>query len=149
MKKVWAFGKKLNKTVFLWGEGELCSFLMHLVHIGAGENVMKQTLAFVAMVFEAMGRTSPTKSPLVAQVRKSAVKKRGVERSRPREVMSLGHLKVLLKNLFKKPASRADKNLKAELRVILTVWAEPRKKCVNRDILPKNCINGDILRKSA
>ena len=105
VKKVWAFGKKLNKTVFLWGEGELCSFLMHLVHIGAGENVMKQTLAFVAMVFEAMGRTSPTKSPLVAQVRKSAVKKRGVERSRPREVMSLGHLKVLVKNLFKKPAS--------------------------------------------
>ena len=44
---------------------------------------------------------------------------------------------------------RADKNLKAELRVILTVWAEPRKKYVNRDFLPKNCTNGDILRKSA
>ena len=91
--------------MFLWGEGELCSFLMHLVHIGAGENVMKQTLAFVAMVFEAMGRPSPTKSPLVAQVKKSAVKKRFVERSRPREIMSLGHLLVLVKKLFKKPAS--------------------------------------------
>ena len=50
---------------------------------------------------------------------------------------------------FRAKVSRAGKNLKAELRVILTVWAEPRKKCVNRNILPKNCINGDILRKSA
>ena len=42
---------------------------------------------------------------------------------------------------------RADKNLKAELRVILTVWAEPRKKCVNRDILPKKLHKGRYFTK--
>lgn len=106
LRRVWAFGAKVKKTVFLWREGEVCSFLMHLVHCKVGESVMKQGLAVVAMVFEAMGKSSPTKSPLVGQVKKTAVKKRSAGQLRSREIMSLRHLEVLIKNLFKKPASQ-------------------------------------------
>ena len=104
-KKVWNFGEKIKKSVFLWGEGEVCSFLMHLVQAKGAENAMKQGLATVAMIFEAMGKPSPTKSVLVSQVKIAAVKKTGRGKLRPREVMSLRHLDILVKNLYKKPAS--------------------------------------------
>ena len=106
LKRIWAFGVKLRKTVFLWGEGEVCSFLMHLVHTKAGESAMKQGLAVVAMVFEAMGKDSPTQSSIVGQVKKTAVKRRGAGQLRSRAVMSVGHLEILVKNLFKIPAGQ-------------------------------------------
>ena len=104
LKRVWNFGKSLKKSVFLWGEGELCSFIMQLVKSKAAENSLKQGLAVVAMIYEAMGKESPTKSLLVSQVKKAAMKETGKGKRRPREVMSLGHLDILVKNLYKEPA---------------------------------------------
>ena len=103
LKKTWNFGVNLKRSVFLWGEGEMCSFLMHLVEQGASESTMKQCLAIVSMVFEAMGRSSPTKSCLVTQVKKAAVKKRAVGVQRSRVVMLVKHLEVLVMRLYKKP----------------------------------------------
>ena len=55
LKRVWFYGQKTERTVFRWGEGEVCAFLMDLSALGGSENLMKQSLAVIAMVFEAMG----------------------------------------------------------------------------------------------
>lgn len=104
LKKTWEYGVNLKRSLFLWGEGEVCSLLMHLVKQGATESTMKQCLAIVSMVFEAMGRSSPTKSLLVTQVKKAAVKKRVMGAQRSRVVMLVKHLEVLVMQLYKKPA---------------------------------------------
>ena len=59
---------------------------------------MKQSLAVIAMIFEAMGRPSPTKSLLVGQVKKASVKRRVVKKIKPRAVMKLQDLVIMVEN---------------------------------------------------
>ena len=104
LRRVWCHGRKIKSMVFKWTEGEVCGMIISLVEEGCSENIVKQALAVVAMIFEAMGQTSPTRSALVGQVKKAAAKKRPVGKLRPRMVMTLGHLIELVGNLYKKPA---------------------------------------------
>ena len=106
LKRVWFYGQKTERTVFRWGEGEVCAFLMDLSALGGSENLMKQSLAVIAMVFEAMGRPSPTKSLLVGQVKKASVKRRVVKKIKPRAVMKLQDLVIMVENLYKGPSTR-------------------------------------------
>ena len=73
LKRVWRFGSKIRTLVFSWGEGELCSFLNELGGEGFQEGSIKQVLAVVNMVFEAMGKSSPTKAILVSSCKEGRV----------------------------------------------------------------------------
>ena len=107
LKRIWAFGSKICSPVFSWGEGELCSFLNELGGEGFQEGSIKQVLAVVNMVFEAMGKSSPTKAILVHHVKKAVLKgSMNTKKSRGRALMSVRHLDILLKNLYKTPADR-------------------------------------------
>ena len=53
----------------------MMGMLIRLEKEGARENMLKQVMAVVALVFEVMGRESPTKSELVLKVKKTCVKK--------------------------------------------------------------------------
>ena len=98
LKRVWFYGQKTERTVFRWGEGEVCAFLMDLSALGGSENLMKQSLAVIAMIFEAMGRPSPTKSLLVGQVKKASVKRKVVKKIKPRAVLKLQDLVIMVEN---------------------------------------------------
>ena len=50
-----------GRSLFRWGEGEVMGLMFQLGKEGAGENKLKQVLAVVALVFECMGKVSPTK----------------------------------------------------------------------------------------
>ena len=107
LKRVWRFGSKIRTLVFSWGEGELCAFLKDLGCEGLSEGSIKQSLAVVNMTFEAMGKSSPTKTILVHHVKKAVLKeniKKG--KNRDRALMSLRHLDILMRNLFKSPAHK-------------------------------------------
>ena len=52
LKKIWAFGLKLKRHVFLWGDGEVCSLLMQLAKERAGESTMNRLLAWFLKPWE-------------------------------------------------------------------------------------------------
>ena len=60
-KRVWAHAEETGVSLFRWGEGEMMGMLIRLKKEGAAENKLKQVLAVVALVFECMGKDSPTR----------------------------------------------------------------------------------------
>ena len=54
-KKVAAQGEVVGRSVVSWGAGEMASLVM-----GTTENGIKAVCAIVSLVFEVMGRASPT-----------------------------------------------------------------------------------------
>ena len=93
-------------SLFRWGEGELMGMMFELGKEGAAENKLKQVLAVVALVFECMGKESPTKSALVLQVKKTCLK-RCIERkaaapepgSAERVGCNLGDMRKMIKDI--------------------------------------------------
>ena len=112
-KKVWAHAVETGVSLFRWGEGEMMGMLIKAEKEGAAENMLKQVLAVVALVFEVMGRESPTKSHLVLKVKKACVK-RGNERKvvRSEQVKrvgcTLGDMRKVIKDIYVSGVSRAD-----------------------------------------
>ena len=104
LRRVWQFGLQIDRLVFSWSEGELSAFLEKMAEQGLAEGSVKQGLAVVNMIFEAMGKVSPSKSVLVGHVKKALAKKASRGKMRPRTLMTLGHLVTLVKCLYKKPA---------------------------------------------
>ena len=70
--------KERNNSVFCWGEGEVIDFLVKRCKKGVTEAEVKSSMAVVNMLCEAMGRKSPTESPLVGKVRAGVLKERKV-----------------------------------------------------------------------
>ena len=94
--RVLDFGEKIKKSVFLWGQGEVAGLLVELGKGGATENMVKQGMAVVNICFEAMGKESPTKESLVARVKKTALKRRGVTKKVERKTMKLEDLEQMV-----------------------------------------------------
>ena len=74
-KKVVEHMLESGRSLFRWGEGEVMGLMFQLGKEGAAENKFKQVLAVVALMFECMGKVSPTKSALVLQVKKTCLKR--------------------------------------------------------------------------
>ena len=66
-KKVWGHANRIGISVFRWGDGEVAGLMIWLDKQGMAENMLKQAMAAVNVIFECMGRESPTKSDLVSR----------------------------------------------------------------------------------
>ena len=103
LKMVWEHGKKLQVPVFLWGEGEVVSLLVQMGRDGTSENAVKQAMACVNLIFEVMGKESPSKGALVAKVKVSALKMRKEVAVRARNMWKVKDMKKFMSCLYKKP----------------------------------------------
>lgn len=104
-----------GRSLFRWGEGEVMGLMFQLGKEGAGENMLKQVLAVVALVFECMGKVSPTRSALVLQVKKTCLKKcleRKAAAAKPlgakRVGCTLQDMMKIIKDIYVSNASVAD-----------------------------------------
>ena len=90
----------------------MMGMLIRLEKEGAGENMLKQVMAVVALVFEVMGRESPTKSELVLKVKKTCVKKcnekKVVRSGQGRVGCTLGDVRKKIEGIYMSGASEAD-----------------------------------------
>ena len=112
-KRVWAHAVESHTSLFRWGEGEVMGLLIRLEKEGVGENMIKQVMAVISLVFECMGRDSPSKSDLVSKVRKTCVKRVNQKKEaagprRLREGLTLEQVMVMVRDVYKVPASRAE-----------------------------------------
>ena len=94
------FGVKIKKTVFRWEQGEVAGFLVELGKSGATENLVKQGMAVITICFEAMGKESPSKSSLVARLKKTALKRRGLTKKLIRKTMKVSDLEKMIEFSF-------------------------------------------------
>ena len=78
-----------RQQLFLWGEGEVSGLLVKAGRIGVSENMIKQMMAVISMIFEVMGKESPTKGQVVAQVKKCAIKMKASIRKIVRDHMRI------------------------------------------------------------
>ena len=107
-KRVWEHGRSIGKSIFRWGEGEVAGLLVEAGKAAVSENMVKQLMAVVNLVFEAMGCESPTKGTMVCQVKKSALKLRAPVVKRSKVVLKIGGIKKMIAELYKLPASRVS-----------------------------------------
>ena len=68
------------------------------------ENMIKQMMAVISIVFEVMGKESPTKGQVVAQVKKCAIKMKAPIKKIVRDHMRIEDIRMLIKELFQTPA---------------------------------------------
>lgn len=104
-KRVVQHGLAIGRSVFSWGQGEVMGLLVEAGKARASENAIKQMMAVVNMVFEAMGRESPSKGSMVTQVKRSALKMRAPVTKRCREPMKASDMKCIITELYRRPAS--------------------------------------------
>ena len=102
LKRVWEHGKKLQVPVFLWGEGEVISLLVQMGRNGTSENAVKQAMPCVNLIFEVMGKESPSKGALVTKVKVSALKMRKEVAVRARSMWNVKDMKRLMYFLYRK-----------------------------------------------
>ena len=91
----------------------MIGMLIRLEKQGAAENELKQILAFVALLFECMGRDSPTRSALVLKVKKTCVRKSNerkvvVPALSKRVGCTLGDMRKMIESIYMLGASEAD-----------------------------------------
>ena len=103
-RKVWEHSRAVGRSLFLWGEGEVSGLLVKAGRIGVSENMIKQMMAVISMVFEVMGKESPTKGQVVAQVKKCAIKMKAPIRKIVRDHMRIEDIRRLIEELFQTPA---------------------------------------------
>jgi hypothetical protein len=103
-RKVWEHSMEIRCSIFQWGEGEVSGLLVKAGRIGVSENMIKQMMAVINIVFEVMGRESPTKGQVVAQVKKCAVKMRAPTKKILRDRMRMEDIRKLIRELFRTPA---------------------------------------------
>ena len=112
-RKVWAHASNVESSLFRWGEGEVIGLLIKLEKEQVGENMLKQALAVVNIVFECMGMASPSKGEMVSRIKRTCVK-RCNERKQEKGVLrervgaTLEDMRKMVDALYKYPASRID-----------------------------------------
>ena len=104
-KRVWEHGRAIGRYIFRRGEGEVAGLLVEAGKAAVSENMVKQLMAVVNLVFEVMGRESPTKCTMVCQVKNSALKLRAPVVKRSKELLMVGGMKKIIAELYKIPAS--------------------------------------------
>lgn len=108
LKKIWEFSKKIGISLFLWGEGEMVGLLVQMGKEGTTENAVKQSMACVNLIFEVMGKASPTKGALVAKVKVSVMKRRKQVAVRARNMWTVRAMGKLIRSLYRVPASEVS-----------------------------------------
>ena len=99
-RKVWEHSGEIGRSLFLWGEGEVSGLLVKAGRIGVSENMINQMMEVISMVFEVMGKESPTKGQVVAQVKKCAIKIKAPIRRIVRDHMRIEDIRRLIEELF-------------------------------------------------
>ena len=112
-RKVWSYAGRIGISVFRWGDGEVTGLLVWLDKEGVAENMVKQALAAVNVLFECMGRESPTKSDLVSKVKKTCMKRSNERKqqkavSREREGTTLRDVRKMVEALYREPAESVE-----------------------------------------
>ena len=79
----------------------MMGMMIELGKEGAAENKLKQVLAVVSLVFECMGKESPTKSALVLQVKKTCVKRCNERKAAALEPVSVERVGCTLRDMRK------------------------------------------------
>jgi hypothetical protein len=98
-KRVWEHGRAIGCSVFRWGEGEVAGLLVEAGKAAASENSVKQLMAVINLLCEVMGRESPTKGPMVSQVKRSALKLKAPVVKRSREMLKVEGMKKIIAEL--------------------------------------------------
>ena len=73
-KRLAEYCRDSGKSIFELGEIEVLAYLIFRSKSGVSEAQMKQALAVVALIYEVCGLQSPSRSPLVMNVKKAIVK---------------------------------------------------------------------------
>ena len=112
-RRVWAHAGQVQTSLFRWGEGEVMGLLIKLDKEQVGENMLKQAMAVVSIVFECMGMVSPSKGEMVARIKRTCVKKCNERKQnrvvlREREGATVGDMRKTMDALYLHPASRVD-----------------------------------------
>ena len=107
-RRVWGHSMNIKKSLFGWGEGEVSGLILSLEKEKSSENDLKQCFAVINIVFEMMGKASPTKSGIVKQVKNCFTKKSNKNKKKGvnRRGTTVEDIRILVKSLFKKPASK-------------------------------------------
>ena len=95
--------KRINTSVFMWGEGEVAGLVVRLAKEKKGENLMKKCSAVIALLFEAAGVAGPTKGEALKMIKKTAVKTMNMEKTiRERRGTSLRDVEIMIKEIYMK-----------------------------------------------
>ena len=109
-RKLWAHGREIMKCVWDWNEFDLSGHLVLLNQNECTENMVKQSCAVVTCLKEAFGRESLTGSVVLKNVRKRVVKeakaRENAKGRRVKSVMTVSHVRLLIRTLYKRPAER-------------------------------------------
>ena len=109
-RKLWTHGREIRKCVWDWSEFDLAGHLVLLNRNECTVNMVKQTCAVVTCLKEAHGRESLTGSVVVRNVRKGVSKEAKARENakvrRVKSVMTVEHVRLLIKTLYKRPARR-------------------------------------------
>ena len=70
-RKLWVHDQELEKTVFLWGDGEFAGHLIQLDLVNATKNMLKQPVEVMSLLCEVAGLEIPTRLALVFMVKKA------------------------------------------------------------------------------
>ena len=112
-RRVWQHSLDIRCPVFRWGEGEAMGLLIKLEGQGIKENGFKQCMAVLNIIFECLGRESPSKSALVSRIKKTCIKKSNVKKNaegkkKERGLAKISDIKKMLADLYKNPASEVE-----------------------------------------
>ena len=110
-RKIWEHSRIVKQSIFSWKEGQVSGLIIALEKKGSSENDIKQCMAVINMIFEIMGRDSPSKSSIVKQVKNTFVKKFNKSKKQftlKRRGTTLKDIEILIKNLYKKPAGKVQ-----------------------------------------
>ena len=103
---------EMGKTVFTWTEIEMCGHYLLLDSLEVGRNQLKQAGAVHGLLMEVAGLESLTGSRLVTTVRRSCMRRAGMREKRKKggqgSMMTLAHVKLLVKRFFRKPAVKVS-----------------------------------------
>ena len=110
-KKVAEHGEKVGCSVFCWGPGEAASMVMNMAKLGTSENCIKTVCAVVNLVFEVMGRSSPTQDSFFSKVKAATIKEanEGIKIKSDRQFIEVKHMKIMVEELYKDGVEPARK----------------------------------------
>ena len=105
-KQVVERSKIIGSSVFCWKEGEVIGLLIQMSKEGTTENSIKSVCAVVNLLFEVMGKESPTKTEMLLKVKKTVIKRAnlGQKMKVKKNFMKTEYLKKFISSFYKKPA---------------------------------------------
>ena len=109
-RKLWMHWNEIGKLVFWWNDLEFAGHLVLLNENKASVNMFKQASAVMTMMKELVGLETVTNSRIVQNVKRGCLKDAKERAARKgkheRTVMTLDHVRLMMKKLYKRPVEK-------------------------------------------